>query len=83
MRALFQRAAKQAPCIIFMDELDTLGKQRSLRLGVFLVLLVVKGWGRAGGAGRVAHMQSGSILTYNSFNNATTQAGRTTRWSRR
>lgn len=33
MRALFQRAAKQAPCIIFMDELDTLGKQRSLRLG--------------------------------------------------
>lgn len=33
IRALFQRARKQAPCIIFLDELDTLGKQRSLRLG--------------------------------------------------
>ena len=33
VRSLFQRAAKQAPCIIFMDELDTLGKQRSMRLG--------------------------------------------------
>ena len=73
MRALFQRAAKQAPCIIFMDELDTLGKQRSLRLGAFFVLLLVKGWWVLGG----------QVLTYNLFNNATTQAGRTTRWSRR
>ncbi|TFJ88700.1 hypothetical protein NSK_000269 [Nannochloropsis salina CCMP1776] len=33
IRTLFQKAQKQAPCIIFLDELDTLGKQRSLRLG--------------------------------------------------
>jgi SpoVK/Ycf46/Vps4 family AAA+-type ATPase len=33
VRQLFARAGKQAPCIIFMDELDTLGKQRSLRVG--------------------------------------------------
>ena len=33
MRALFKEAAAAAPCIIFVDELDALGKQRSLRLG--------------------------------------------------
>ena len=32
MRALFKEAAAAAPCLIFVDELDTLGKQRSMRL---------------------------------------------------
>ena len=32
MRALFKEAAAAAPCLIFVDELDALGKQRSLRL---------------------------------------------------
>uniref|UniRef100_A0A7S0IXE7 AAA+ ATPase domain-containing protein n=1 Tax=Calcidiscus leptoporus TaxID=127549 RepID=A0A7S0IXE7_9EUKA len=33
MRALFKEAAAVAPCVIFIDELDALGKQRTLRLG--------------------------------------------------
>ena len=33
MRALFKEAAAAAPCLIFVDELDALGKQRSLRIG--------------------------------------------------
>ena len=32
MRALFKEAAESSPCLIFVDELDALGKQRSLRL---------------------------------------------------
>ena len=32
MRALFKEAAAASPCLIFVDELDALGKQRSLRL---------------------------------------------------
>ena len=32
MRALFKEAAESAPCLIFVDELDALGKQRSLRI---------------------------------------------------
>merc|ERR1719482_1576303 len=32
VRALFQEAAAAAPCLIFVDELDALGKQRSLRI---------------------------------------------------
>ena len=34
MRALFKEAAAAAPCIVFVDELDALGKQRSLRATV-------------------------------------------------
>jgi cell division protease FtsH len=33
MRALFKEAAASAPCLIFVDELDALGKQRSMRIG--------------------------------------------------
>jgi len=33
MRALFKEAAAVSPCIVFVDELDALGKQRSMRLG--------------------------------------------------
>lgn len=29
MRKLFSKAAKTAPCIVFFDELDALGKERS------------------------------------------------------
>ena len=32
MRALFKEAAEASPCLIFVDELDALGKQRSLRI---------------------------------------------------
>jgi cell division protease FtsH len=32
MRALFKEASAAAPCLIFIDELDALGKQRSLRI---------------------------------------------------
>ena len=32
MRALFKEASAASPCLIFVDELDALGKQRSLRL---------------------------------------------------
>jgi len=32
MRALFKEAATTAPCVIFVDELDALGKMRSMRL---------------------------------------------------
>lgn len=32
VRALFKEAAAAAPCLIFVDELDALGKQRSLRM---------------------------------------------------
>ena len=32
LRALFLKAAKAAPCVVFVDELDALGKRRSLRL---------------------------------------------------
>lgn len=33
MRALFKEAQEAAPCLIFVDELDALGKQRALRIG--------------------------------------------------
>jgi len=33
MRALFKEASATRPCVIFIDELDALGKQRSMRLG--------------------------------------------------
>jgi len=33
MRSLFKEAVEAAPCLIFVDELDALGKQRSLRIG--------------------------------------------------
>lgn len=29
VRKLFEKAAKTAPCIVFFDELDALGKERS------------------------------------------------------
>lgn len=29
VRKLFVKAAKTAPCIVFLDELDALGKERS------------------------------------------------------
>lgn len=33
MRNLFKEAQKVSPCLIFVDELDALGKQRALRIG--------------------------------------------------
>ena len=33
VRSLFTKAGKETPSIIFIDELDTLGKQRSIRFG--------------------------------------------------
>jgi len=32
MRSLFKEAQEAAPCLVFIDELDALGKQRSLRI---------------------------------------------------
>ena len=32
VRALFKKAAQVAPCVVFIDELDALGKKRSMRL---------------------------------------------------
>lgn len=46
VRKLFVKASKTAPCIIFLDELDALGKERSagggrqVRAGVVLLLYV-------------------------------------------
>merc|ERR1719247_2481599 len=31
VRALFKEAAQAAPCLIFVDELDAIGKKRSIR----------------------------------------------------
>jgi cell division protease FtsH len=33
VRDLFQQAKQQAPCIVFIDELDAVGKERSIHLG--------------------------------------------------
>lgn len=34
MRDLFQQAKKSAPCIVFIDELDAVGRQRGVRMGM-------------------------------------------------
>ena len=34
VRDLFEKAKSKAPCIVFIDELDALGRQRSVRIGM-------------------------------------------------